>query len=31
MRDALNATGRKIWFALCGWEPYYVRESCRGR
>ena len=22
MRDALNATGRRIWFALCGWEPY---------
>lgn len=24
MRDALNATGRRIWFALCGWEPYYA-------
>lgn len=24
MRDALNATGRPIWFALCGWEPFYA-------
>ena len=24
MRDALNATGRKIWFALCGWSPWYA-------
>lgn len=24
MRDALNATGRPIWFALCGWEPMYA-------
>jgi hypothetical protein len=24
MRDALNATGRHIWFALCGWEPWYA-------
>ena len=24
MRDALNATGRAIWFALCGWEPFYA-------
>lgn len=24
MRDALNATGRRIWFALCGWEPFYA-------
>lgn len=24
MRDALNSTGRKIWFALCGWEPFYA-------
>lgn len=23
MRDALNATGRPIFFALCGWEPWY--------
>lgn len=23
MRDALNATGHKMWFALCGWEPWY--------
>jgi hypothetical protein len=24
MRDALNKTGRHIWFALCGWEPFYA-------
>jgi len=24
MRDALNATGRPIWFALCGWLPMYA-------
>jgi len=24
MRDALNATGRAIWFALCGWETFYA-------
>ena len=24
MRDALNKTGRAIWFALCGWESYYA-------
>ena len=24
MRDALNATGRPIWFALCGWLPWYA-------
>jgi hypothetical protein len=24
MRDALNATGRPMWFALCGWEPWCV-------
>lgn len=24
MRDALNATGRKIFFALCGWEDWYA-------
>ena len=23
MRDALNATGRPIWFNLCGWNPWY--------
>lgn len=23
MRDALNATGRQIWFALCGWKTWY--------
>jgi hypothetical protein len=24
MRDALNATGRPIWLALCGWKPWYA-------
>ena len=24
MRDALNATGRKIFFSLCGWESWYA-------
>lgn len=24
MRDALNATGRHIYFALCGWEDWYA-------
>jgi len=24
MRDALNATGRPIFFALCGWNPWYA-------
>jgi alpha-galactosidase len=24
MRDALNATGHRIWFALCGWNPFYA-------
>jgi alpha-galactosidase len=24
MRDALNATGRPIFFALCGWEEWYA-------
>jgi len=23
-RDALNNTGAKIWFALCGWKPWYA-------
>ena len=27
MRDALNATRRRIWFALCGWET--VRTALR--
>ena len=29
-RDALNATGRKIWFALCGWEPWYAAHPGAG-
>ena len=29
MRDALNQTGRPIWFALCGWEPWYCSALCR--
>eukprot|EP00698_Gefionella_okellyi_P021063 TRINITY_DN6714_c0_g1_i1.p1 TRINITY_DN6714_c0_g1~~TRINITY_DN6714_c0_g1_i1.p1 ORF type:complete len:541 (-),score=92.99 TRINITY_DN6714_c0_g1_i1:227-1828(-) len=24
MRDALNATGRSIFFSLCGWEDWYA-------
>eukprot|EP00045_Choanoeca_perplexa_P013128 m.147065 g.147065 ORF g.147065 m.147065 type:complete len:541 (-) comp16248_c0_seq17:36-1658(-) len=24
MSKALNATGRPIWFALCGWKPWYA-------
>lgn len=24
MRDALNASGYPVWFALCGWEPFYA-------
>lgn len=24
MRDAFNATGRPVWFALCGWKPFYA-------
>ncbi len=24
MRDALNKTGRPIWFALCGWNTWYA-------
>lgn len=24
MRDALNATGRPIFFSLCGWNPWYA-------
>ena len=23
MRDALNATGRQMYFSLCGWEEWY--------
>eukprot|EP01043_Picozoa_sp_COSAG02_P008144 COSAG02_NODE_254_length_26937_cov_16.503950_23_plen_404_part_00 len=29
-RDALNATGRKIWFALCGWQPWYASHAGGG-
>jgi len=27
MRDALNATGRAIFFSLCGWESWYAPEG----
>ena len=27
MRDALNKTGRPIWFALCGWQPFYAWQA----
>jgi hypothetical protein len=30
MRDALNATGRPIWLALCGWAPYYASQEGAG-
>ena len=29
MRDALNVSGRHIWFALCGWAPWYAPEGQR--
>jgi len=29
MRDALNATGRPIFFALCGWHDWYAPEGQR--
>jgi alpha-galactosidase len=31
MRDALNATGRPVWFALCGWETFYATDSGGGQ
>ena len=30
MRDALNKTGRPIWFALCGWQSWYAWEPPGG-
>ena len=24
MRDSLNATGKQVWFSLCGWHPWYA-------
>eukprot|EP00041_Stephanoeca_diplocostata_P038582 m.1529821 g.1529821 ORF g.1529821 m.1529821 type:complete len:569 (-) comp25239_c2_seq7:10771-12477(-) len=30
LRDALNATGRRIWYALCGWEPFYASDPTAG-
>jgi hypothetical protein len=30
MRDALNATGRDVWFALCGWETWYATDTDQG-
>eukprot|EP00658_Telonema_sp_P-2_P058257 TRINITY_DN4671_c0_g1_i4.p1 TRINITY_DN4671_c0_g1~~TRINITY_DN4671_c0_g1_i4.p1 ORF type:complete len:421 (-),score=72.81 TRINITY_DN4671_c0_g1_i4:138-1400(-) len=29
MRDALNATGRPIWFALCGWQNWYAAPDAK--
>ena len=23
-RDAMNATGKEVWFSLCGWEEWYA-------
>jgi alpha-galactosidase len=31
MRDALNATGYPIWFALCGWKTFYATGSGAGK
>ena len=31
MRDALNATGRPIWFALCGWQTFYATDKGGGQ
>ena len=31
MRDALNATKRKIWFALCGWQTFYATDPSAGQ
>lgn len=30
MRDALNKTGRRIWFALCGWNSFYAWQPPGG-
>lgn len=30
MRDALNATGYPIWFATCGWKPWYASDPDGG-
>merc|ERR1711998_508141 len=27
MRDALNATGRPIFFSVCGWHDWYARPN----
>lgn len=27
MRDALNATGRRIYFSLCGWNSWYAPQG----
>ena len=31
MRDALNSTGYPIWFALCGWQPWYASDPLGGK
>mmetsp|Transcript_20067 Transcript_20067/g.52115 ORF Transcript_20067/g.52115 Transcript_20067/m.52115 type:complete len:576 (+) Transcript_20067:146-1873(+) len=30
MRDALNATGYPVWFALCGWQTFYASNPNGG-
>ena len=30
MRDALNSTGRRVFFSLCGWFPYYASDKRLG-
>ena len=29
MRDALNATGRPIFFSLCGWNSWYAERGAQ--
>jgi len=29
MRDALNQTGREIYFSLCGWFSWYAPVGCK--
>lgn len=30
LRDALNKSGHPVWFALCGWEPFFAEERLGG-
>ena len=31
MRDVLNATGRSVFFSLCGWNSWCVVVTCETR